>query len=223
MLIDFNFSGKNIVVVGGGKEGYKKLLKFISEQPKIKVFSRSFSAGMKRLSREGKVELVNFEVDNVDNFIKSLNPKPDLVIAATDNPALNAELAAKAKVYGCMVYAVDNPQLSDFKLPALAEVGDFKVAISTGGKSPVMARVLRKRVEELITEEDLLKIRLQLEVRGTLKKIFPDQKTRRSILYDILHDGKISGFLKMGRFDEALAEAFRLIEGHKSKVIKPNR
>ncbi len=223
MLIDFNFSEKNIVVVGGGREGYKKLLKFISEQPKIKVFSRSFSAGMKRLSREGRVELVNFEVCNVDSFIKSLNPKPDVLIAATDNPALNAELAAKAKVYGCIVYAVDNPHLSDFRLPALAEVGDFKIAISTGGKSPAMAKVLRKRVKELITEEDLLQIKLQLEVREMLKKIFPDQKTRRRIIYDILHNGKISGFLRMGRFDEALAESFRVIEEYKSKVMGSNR
>jgi siroheme synthase-like protein len=176
LLIDFNFSGKNIVVVGGGRESYKKLLKFISEQPKVKVFSRSFSAGIKRLSREGKVELVNFEVYDVDGFIRSLNPKPDVLIAATDNPDLNAELAMKAKVYGCIVYAVDNPQLSDFKLPALAEVGDFKIAISTGGKSPAMAKALRKRVEKLITEGDLLQVRLQLEIREVLKRFF---QTRR--------------------------------------------
>lgn len=223
MLIDFNFSGKNIVVVGGGRESYKKLLKFISEQPKVKVFSRSFSAGIKRLSREGKVELVNFEVYDVDGFIRSLNPKPDVLIAATDNPDLNAELAMKAKVYGCIVYAVDNPQLSDFKLPALAEVGDFKIAISTGGKSPAMAKALRKRVEKLITEGDLLQVRLQLEIREVLKKIFPDQKTRRRIIYGILRNGKISSFLKMGRFDEALAESFRVIEGYKSKVTGSSR
>jgi len=223
LLIDFNFSGKNIVVVGGGRESYKKLLKFISEQPKVKVFSRSFSAGIKRLSREGKVELVNFEVYDVDGFIRSLNPKPDVLIAATDNPDLNAELAMKAKVYGCIVYAVDNPQLSDFKLPALAEVGDFKIAISTGGKSPAMAKALRKRVEKLITEGDLLQVRLQLEIREVLKKIFPDQKTRRRIIYGILRNGKISSFLKMGRFDEALAESFRVIEGYKSKVTGSSR
>jgi len=225
LLINFNFSGKNIVVVGGGKECYKKLLKFIGENPKIRVFSRSFSAGMERLSRDGKVELVNFEVnvDNVDSFLRSLNPKPDLIIAATDNPALNAELAIKARVYGYMVYTIDNPHLSDFKLPALAEIGDFKVAISTGGKSPAMARLLRKRVEKLITKEDILQVKLQLKVREMLRKVFPDQKMRRRIIYDILHDEKISGFLKMGRFNEALTEAFRIIQEYRSKVMELNR
>jgi precorrin-2 dehydrogenase/sirohydrochlorin ferrochelatase len=220
LLIDFNFSEKNIVVVGGGRESYKKILKFIKEQPEIKVFSRSFSAGLKRLCREGKVELVKFEVNNVDSFIKSLNPKPDLVIAATDNPALNAELAVKAKSSGCMAYAIDNPQVSDFTLPALAEIGDVKVAISTGGKSPAMARALRKKVEGLVREEDLLQIRLQLEAREILKKIFPDQRMRKRIIYEILHDRRIAEFLKMGCFNEALAEAINIIEGHKSRLIE---
>ena len=60
-----------------------------------------------------------------------------------------------------MVYAVDNPALSDFILPAVAQVGDVKVAVSTGGKSPAMARVLRERIEKLVTPEDLLEIELQ--------------------------------------------------------------
>ena len=61
-----------------------------------------------------------------------------------------------------MVYSVDNPALSDFILPAVAQVGDVKIAVSTSGKSPAMAKVLRERIEKMITPEDLLEIQLQV-------------------------------------------------------------
>jgi len=219
LLVDLKLSGRNVAVVGGGKVSYKKVSKFVKEQPKIKVFSKSFSAGMRRLYREGKVELVNLEVKDVEHFIKSLDPKPDLLIAATDDPLLNAELATKARTRGCMVYVVDNPELSDFTLPAIAEVDDVKIAISTSGKSPAMARLLRKRVEKLIKKEDLLQIRLQLEVREMLKRTIPYQKARKRIIYEILRNKRVSELLKEGRFDEALAEALNIVESHKSKTM----
>jgi precorrin-2 dehydrogenase/sirohydrochlorin ferrochelatase len=209
---------KNIIMVGSGRVGYEKILKFVEEQPKIKVFSRSSSAGVRKLYREGKVELINFEVKDVDDFLRGLHPKPDLVIAATDDPVFNAELATKAKAHGCMVYVIDNPNLSDFTFPASAEIGDVKIAISTGGKSPAMARILRRRIERIIKREDLLQIRLQSKIRKVLRKIIPNQKTRKQIIYEILHNKRIVKLLKEERFDEALAEAFNVVERYKPET-----
>ena len=215
MLVDFNFSGKHIVVVGGGTTSYQKVLRFIDAHPKIQVVSRTFSDEMKKLQKMKKVDLVKDEVKDVETFIKSLKPRPDLVIAATDNKDLNTELAVKAKSLGCMVYAVDNPKISDFTLPALAEIGEVKVAISTCGKSPAMARILRRRIEKMITEEDLLQIKLQCHVREFLKNKIPDQKVRRKILYKILENAHVSRLLKEKKFDEALEEAVKIVEEHK--------
>ncbi len=215
MLIDFNFSGKNILVVGGGAASYRKVLRFIDAQPKIQVVSKTFSEGMKKLQKMKKVDLVKAEVKDVEAFIKTLKPKPDLVIAATDNQDLNTELAVKAKSLGCMVYAIDNPQISDFTLPALAKICEVKVAISTAGKSPAMAGILRRRIEKMITEEDMLQIRLQCHVRELLKKKIPDQKVRRKILYKILKNGNVSRFLKEKKFGKALEEAVKIVEEHR--------
>jgi len=218
LLVDLKLSGKNVVVVGGGKVGYEKVSKLLREEPRIRVFSKSFSAGMRKLSERGKVELVDCEVENAEDFIKGLRPKPDLLVAATDDPSLNAELAARARARGCMVYVVDNPELSDFTLPALAEIGDVRIAISTGGRSPAMARILRRRIEGLIRREDLLQIRLQLEVRERLKREIPDRRSRKRIIYRILRDRRISELLGRGRFDEALARATSMVERHRSKT-----
>ena len=98
--------------------------------------------------------------------LDSLNPKPDIFLAVTNDSKLNLDLVKAAKSAGCMVYSVDNPALSDFILPAVARVGDVKIAVSTSGKSPAMARALRERIEQMITPEDLLEIQLQSHVRG---------------------------------------------------------
>ena len=213
MLVDFKFSGKHILV-GGRTESYLKVLRLLDDQPKIQVVSRDFSDEMVELQKMKKVELVKAEVKHAEAFIKNLKPKPDVVIAVTDDQKLNKELAVKAKSLGCMVYAVDDPEVSDFTFPALARVGEVKVAISTGGKSPAMAGVLRRRVERMITEEDLLQIRLQHYIREILKKKVPDQKIRKIIVYKILENERISKLLKEKKFYEALEEAVKIVEEH---------
>jgi len=214
LIVDFKFSGKYILVVGGGTEGYLKVLRLLDDRPKIQVVSRDFADEMVELEKMKKVELVKAEIKDAKAFIRNLMPKPDVVIAVTDDQKLNRELVVEAKSLGCLVYAVDDPEVSDFTFPALARIGEVKVAISTGGKSPAMAGILRRRVERMITEEDLLQIRLQHYVRAILKKKVPDQRVRKMIVYKILENERISKLLKEKKFDEALEEAVKIVEEH---------
>jgi len=66
----------------------------------------------------------------------------------------------------------------------------------------------------MITEEDVLQIRLQCHVRSLLKTKVPDQKVRRKILYKILEDERVLRLLKEKKFDEALEEAVKIVEEH---------
>ena len=111
-----------------------------------------------------------------------------------------------------MVYAVDNPAISDFILPAVAQVGDVKVAVSTGGKSPAMAQVLRERIEKLVTPQDLLEIELQANMRSILKERVSDAKVRSKLLYEILNNDNIKEALSEGKLQEAEELAMKLIE-----------
>ncbi|MEM2912173.1 MAG: bifunctional precorrin-2 dehydrogenase/sirohydrochlorin ferrochelatase [Candidatus Bathyarchaeia archaeon] len=220
MLIDFNFAGKYILVVGGGEEGSRKISKFLKEQPKILVVSKTFHPTMRKLHKNGKINLLKAEVKDAEAFIKSLNPKPDLIIAATDDPELNAQLAVHAKSAGCLFYAIDNPAISDFTLPASTEIGDIRVAVSTSGKSPAVARALRKRIEGLITTEDLLQIKLQFYIRNFMKGKVLNQKARRKILYKILRDEDVARLLKEGKYDEACEKAVKIVESYRINVKK---
>jgi precorrin-2 dehydrogenase/sirohydrochlorin ferrochelatase len=119
-----------------------------------------------------------------------------------------------------MVYVVDNPSMSDFILPAIAKVGEVIIAISTSGKSPAMAKVLRQRVERMITQEDLLQIKLQNHAREILKQRIPEQKDRKKILYKILKDNQVKKLLKEEKFDEAQEVARRIIESHEGQSLQ---
>ena len=218
MLVDLNFNGKYVVVVGGGSESYRKTQSFVEAGAKILVVSKAFSLGIKKLHKMGKLELLQAEVKDAEDFVKSLEPKPDLLVAVTNDHKLNAQLIKHAKSACCMVYSVDKPSASDFILPALAKVGEVRIAVSTTGKSPAMARVLRQRIEKMITEEDLLQIKLQNRLRANLKKRISDQKVRRKILYKTLKNDEVKRFLKEGKFDEALEVAMKILESSLAKV-----
>ncbi|MCW4047608.1 MAG: bifunctional precorrin-2 dehydrogenase/sirohydrochlorin ferrochelatase [Candidatus Bathyarchaeota archaeon] len=212
MLLDVKLDGKYIVVVGGGGEGYRKTLNFVDSDAKILVASREFSSGIKRLHQMKKIDLLETEVKDAKTFVTSLNPKPDLLLAVTSNHELNAQIVKHAKSAGCIVYAVDDPSISDFVLPAVAKLGEVRIAISTFGKSPAMARVLRQRIEKMVTEEDLQQIKLQTYARAFLKQHISDQKVRRQILYKLLKNEQVKQLLKENRLDEAKEMTLKILE-----------
>ena len=212
MLIDLKLDGKTVIVVGGGSEGYRKTQNFVDSGAKIWVISKAFSSGIQKLHEAKKVALLKTEIQDAKAFVDSLNPKPDVLLAVTNDPKLNLELVKAAKSTGCMVYSVDNPALSDFILPAVARVGEVKIAVSTSGKSPVMARLLRQRIEKMITPEDLLEIQLQSHVRSILKKQVSDPKVRTKMLYAILNNDNIKQVLREGKLCEAQEIAMKILQ-----------
>ncbi len=221
MIIDFKFDGKYVVIVGGGTEAYKKTLSFIDAGSKIMVASRTFTSGIKKLHQEKKITLLKTDITNGEAFFNQLSPKPDLLAVATDDQKLNMQLSTCARLAGCMVYVADNPAISDFILPAVAKIDDVKIAVSTGGKSPAMAKMLRQRIEKLITKEDLLQIKLQSYMRATLKQQIADQKVRKKILYKILKDKDVKKLLQNDKLDEAKKLALKIMEKFQAKERTP--
>ncbi len=177
----------------------------------VLVISRSFSKGILDLHTEKRIDLLKAEIKDGE-FLKQLNPRPDLLAVATSDHKLNARLAQCAKAEGLMVYVADNPTISDFILPAVSKVGSVRIAISTGGKSPAMAKTLRERIARLITTQDLLHIELQEYMRVLLKERVAEQKDRKRILYTILEDKRVNELLKENSLVQAKKEARKIME-----------
>jgi len=210
--MDLKLDGKTVMVIGGGAEAHRKLQSMLDSGAKIWVISRDFCEEIQKLGAEKKVALLKTGIKDAQAFVDSLSPKPYMLLAATNDSALNLALVKAAKYYNCMVYAVDNPQMSDFILPAVAHVGDVKIAVSTSGKSPAMARALRERIEGMVTKQDLLEIELQEKARAALKTKVADPNMRSKTLYQILHSEEIKKALSEGRVAEAEELAMKIIE-----------
>jgi precorrin-2 dehydrogenase/sirohydrochlorin ferrochelatase len=212
MFIDLQLTGKTVLIFGGGKIGEKKARKFSQANSTVVVVSKGFTDDLKRLSEQGKLKLVDAGGDSLSTL--SLISKSDLVIAATDNPKLNEDISKEARKRGILVCAVDMPSISDFYLPAIAYVGEIRIAVSTGGKSPAMAKILRKRVEKIITKEDALQVALQHYARNLAKSCIPDEKARRSVLYQIIQNPNVRQLLKESNLKEAEVLAKQIIENY---------
>jgi len=212
MLIDLDVRDKIVLIIGGGKVGERKAAKFLAAGAKVVVASRDFTDTIKRLSTDGKLQLVNVDAEVNHVSVRRWISKADLVIAATNNRKLNAQIAEEAKKKRTHVSVVDNPHLGDFVLPVTSRIGEINIAISTGGKSPAIADILRKRVEAIVTEEDILLVRLQSYARELAKRQIANQEFRRKALYRIIGDRKIRRLLKRGNFQEAKNLARQIIK-----------
>lgn len=212
MLIDIDLRGKAVLIIGGGKVGERKAVKFLAAGAKVVVASKDFTEAIKQLSTDGRVQLIHVDLEVNPLSIGSWISDADFVIAATNKQELNEQIAEETKKKRAHVNVVDNPHLGDFTLPVISRVGEFHIAISTGGKSPAMAGLLRRRVEGIIREEDILLVRLQSYARELAKAHVPNQQSRKRALYAIIEDRKIRGLLKCGNFQEAKNLAKRIIK-----------
>ena len=108
--------------------------------------------------------------------------RPAFVIAAEEEWEENRRISNLCRERNIPINAVDIPSLCSFYFPALIRRGEVTLSISTGGKSPMAASVLRKRLEDAVPDrlEDILD--WSAELRQKLSETIPDQKQRREVL-----------------------------------------
>jgi len=116
----------------------------------------------------------------------------------------------------CYAYASDDPEISDFAHPSVINIQNtVQIAISTGGRSPAMARKIKMRSEKffqsLITKEDLAEIKLQKFARDTARQKLDTQIERKKFLYTILNDKHIKELLKDGKYISAKTRVKKML------------
>ncbi|TDQ08374.1 precorrin-2 dehydrogenase/sirohydrochlorin ferrochelatase family protein [Pedobacter metabolipauper] len=138
------------VVIGAGPVGLEKLTALLSNSPaaRITVIAaevigevRDFITAFPQVTLLQK----NFEPHDLN--------EANLVVAATNNNELNAEIKVAAKLRGLLINVADKPELCDFYLGSIVQKGDLKIAISTNGKSPTIAKRLKEVLNEGIPNE----------------------------------------------------------------------
>jgi len=211
MLVDIDFRGKIVLIIGGGRVGERKATKFLEAGAGVVVASKGFTGRLKRLGFENKLRLITVDLLKAPEKLASLTSNVDFVIAATNQSVLNKRIGEISKRKRRYVDVVDNPQLGDFTMPVISRIGEFDIAISTDGKSPAMSRLIRKRIEGMITEEDVLMVRLQAYARKLAKIHIARPASRRRVLLKIIQDSEIRHLLKNGDVQQAKHRAKQII------------
>jgi precorrin-2 dehydrogenase/sirohydrochlorin ferrochelatase len=193
-------------VIGGGTEGLRKVHGLIDQGCEITLITNRLNKDIKKLSDDGKLRLIKRRINNAS----ILNEFSDifLILAATDNKELNRKLVEMGRSIGSFVYAADDPIISDFSYTSLVNIdGLIQVAISTSGKSPIMARKIRMKVErmvhKIINESDISNIILQEYARKMAKQEIVTVRERKEFLYSLIKDKNIQYLLRSNKLDQA--------------------
>jgi len=164
-----------VLLVGGGNVALEKLTFLLKSSPNanVTVVAKMFRNEVEELvSNYPTVSLVRRSFEEGD-----LNGK-QLLILATDNPSLHEKVKAIAKQKGILTNVADTPAMCDFYLGGIVTKGNLKIAISTNGKSPTLAKRLRQLFEEIIPD-DINDLMENLRAfRATLKDDF-EYKVKR--------------------------------------------
>ena len=165
-------TGRPALVVGGGEVAARKVALLLDAGAEVRVVAPELGTTLAGEYAAGRIRHVarHFAAPDLDGA--------DLVIAATDDVVVNAEVSRLARARSLPVNVVDNPALCSFIMPAIVDRSPVIVALSTGGASPVLARLLRGRLESLIPAAYGKLARLAADFRSRVQHAVPEARRR---------------------------------------------
>lgn len=168
---------KKWLLVGGGRVAAGKFSRLIAFTRKITVIAPEISDEIKKdAASDARLLERDFMAADLDDA--------DIVVAATDDKALNAQIASLCRERKIPVNAVDDPENCDFIFPAIIKKGRLTVSVSTDGASPVYAAALKKEISDLVPEDIDLILEKMAALRKTVPERFPSfTQHERGMLY----------------------------------------
>ncbi len=201
------------LVVGGGSIAARKSELLLKGGAKLRIVAPETCERVEQMATEGQLEIVRrkFEPSDLDDVV--------CVIASTDDDAVNAEVSRLARARQLPVNVVDSPDLCSFIVPSMMDRDPVTVAISTGGVSPVLARILRAKLEASIPGAYGKLGQLASEFRDRVKQALPDVDSRRVFWEDVL-EGDVAELVFAGRYEDAAERLAQRLENFDPDAIK---
>lgn len=191
-----DLTGREVLVVGGGSVAGRKIETLLEYGAVVSVVSREMSPDVKTHIDNGEVRYLGEEFSLV--FLKD----KFLVIAATDDSELNHRISLAAEAKGMLINAVDQPADCNFIVPSIVKRGDLIIAASTSGKSPALAKKIRKQLTGYFGEEYDLFLRMMGRIRNEVLAQGLDQKNNSQIFHGIVESDLFKA-LRENDFDGA--------------------
>ena len=203
--IFINIRQRKCLVIGGGAVAARKISLLRKAGAVVHVISPELCGELQVLADKGHIQHLQRE------FAEADLDGCALVIAATDDRAVNENISALANARLLPVNVVDNPDLCSFIMPSIIDRSPVQIAVSTGGASPVLARMIRTRLEGLIPASYGRLGALVEGFRDKVKAAFPNVEMRRTFWENIL-GGSVAELVFSGHDDEAREKLDELLQ-----------
>jgi len=205
-----DLKNRSCAVIGGGEVASRKLTLLLEAGAQVTVYAPTAGETVRRWAADGKVRHVAQE----------FRPGCALVIAATDDKSVNRRVSDSAKARNIPVNVVDQPDLCTFIMPSIIDRSPVIVAVSTGGSSPVLARLIRARLETLIPAGYGRLAKLAVTFRDRVKQHFTHPPRRRRFWEEVLQ-GPIAELVYSGQdaaAEKALQRRIEAVDGGQAPV-----
>jgi precorrin-2 dehydrogenase/sirohydrochlorin ferrochelatase len=179
------------VVIGAGSVAARKAKTLVATGANVKVVARNIEPAFQELCEGLPIEIIQ------GDYSKEHLQDAFLVIAATNDNTLNTQIFEDCQALKTLCNVVDVPPLCNFYVPAVVQRGDLQVAISTNGKCPAYASHLRRKFQELITEDHGRFLKVLDYARQLVIQQIPPAK-RKSLLSQLADDDSYQYFLDNG-------------------------
>ncbi|BAN68820.1 siroheme synthase CysG [endosymbiont of unidentified scaly snail isolate Monju] len=181
--IFFDVNQQPCTVIGGGEIATRKVALLRRAGARVQVVAPELCPALSRMAENGEIEhqARPYQESDLDEAV--------LVIAATNDLALNRQIARAARARRIPVNVVDNPTDGNFIMPSIIDRSPVVAAVSTGGASPVLARLIRARLESLIPAGYGRLAELAARFRDRVKQTIADPDERRRFWDRILQGG----------------------------------
>ncbi|RAP45422.1 MAG: hypothetical protein BZ135_05965 [Methanosphaera sp. rholeuAM6] len=192
----FEMNNKNVLIIGMGSVGIRRARRFLDADANVSIIAHSIDPEIKEEFIEKGAKFYH------DEDRDRLLDECDLVVVATNDHELNREISLKAK--DKLVNCASDITLSNIIVPSTFKLGSVSVSLYTDSKSPLMAKELRKKIQSVITPEDILNIELQEHVRQLLKDKFDSQAQRKEWMIKIKEDETVQQYIKENNLESAI-------------------
>ncbi|NMC27710.1 MAG: bifunctional precorrin-2 dehydrogenase/sirohydrochlorin ferrochelatase [Syntrophomonadaceae bacterium] len=179
--IFLNLAGRNCLVAGGGKVAERKIATLLENNALVKVVSPECTAEIAVWASQGRIAMHsrNFEAQDLEQV--------SLVFAATGDVHANSHITSLCREKGIWVNAVDDPPNCDFFVPSILRRDSLCIAVSTEGKSPLLAAKLRRDLEEFIPPEYGEWVEILGDLREQIKNSTLDSGERKEIIASLVN------------------------------------
>jgi precorrin-2 dehydrogenase/sirohydrochlorin ferrochelatase len=193
--IHLDIQNRKCLVVGGGGVGTRKVKTLLECGARVTVVSMALSRELRELAASGDIDLEqrSYRSEDLNGMF--------LVIGATNDMTLNRQISYDAEQLNTLCNIADRPKVCNFILPSIVRRDDLVITVSTSGKSPAMAKKLRKALENQYGEEYGKLLRLMGAIRKKLLRQAHEPEAHKP-LFEQLINSDLIGMIQKDEFEK---------------------